>query len=89
MRDEYLMNDNGKIYMGGFRSVKSRPWVFGQFDDCMLPTACLLLEMSRLTHSERGNPFKVARAISSMVRNVKLIFIKALYIYIFKKFVKS
>jgi len=68
MRDEYLMNDNGKIYMGGFRSVKSRPWVFGQFDDCMLPTACLLLEMSRLTHSERGNPFKVARAMSSMIQ---------------------
>ena len=75
MRNEYVMNDNGKIYMGGFRSIKSRPWVFGQFDDCMLPAACVLLEMSRLTHSERGNPVKVARAICSMVSKTQILFL--------------
>lgn len=68
MRNEYVMNDNGKIYMGGFRSIKSRPWVFGQFDDCVLPAACVLLEMSKLTHAERGNPVKVCRALCSMIQ---------------------
>ena len=68
-RNEYVMSDTGKVFIGGFRSVKSRPWVFGQFDDCVLPAACVLLEMSRLTHSERGNPVKVARALCSMVRS--------------------
>ena len=64
---EYVMNDSGKVYIGGYRNVRGRPWIYGQFDDCVLPAACLLLEMSGLPHSERGNPVKVARALASMV----------------------
>jgi len=68
-RAEYVNSDSGKIYTGGARSVKARPFVFGQFDDCVLPAACVLLEMSRLTHADRGNPVKVARALSSMIQS--------------------
>lgn len=66
-RTEYIMNDNGKVFMGGFKSAKGRPWIYGQFEDSVLPAACVLLEMSKLSHSEWGNPAKVVRAISSMV----------------------
>ncbi|KAF2351038.1 Transglutaminase N-terminal [Trinorchestia longiramus] len=66
-RFEYVINDNGKIYTGGFRNVRGRPWIYGQFDDCVLPAACVLLEMSGLSPTERGNPIKVARALASML----------------------
>lgn len=66
-RFEYVLNDCGKVYTGSYRNVRGRPWIYGQFDDCVLPAACVLLEMSGLSSAERGNPTKVARALSSMV----------------------
>ncbi|KAK4298187.1 hypothetical protein Pmani_029452 [Petrolisthes manimaculis] len=67
-RNEYVMCESGKIFIGGSRHTHGRPWVYGQFDDCVLPVACLLLELSGLQHTERGNPVKVARAVASMIR---------------------
>jgi len=67
-RYEYVINDTGKVYTGGYRNVRGRPWIFGQFDDCVLPAACVLLEMSGLSHAERGNPMKVTRALASMIK---------------------
>jgi len=67
-RYEYVFKDTGKIYTGGYRNVRGRPWIFGQFDDCVLPAACVLLEMSGLSHAERGNPVKVTRALTSMIK---------------------
>jgi len=68
-RYEYVINDSGKVYTGGYRNVRGRPWIYGQFDDCVLPAACVLLEMSGLTHAERGNPVKVVRALATMIRS--------------------
>merc|ERR1739838_1150540 len=66
-RYEYVINDSGKVYTGGYRNVRGRPWIYGQFDDCVLPAACVMLEMSGLPRAERGNPVKVTRALSSMI----------------------
>ncbi|XP_047471047.1 hemocyte protein-glutamine gamma-glutamyltransferase-like isoform X3 [Penaeus chinensis] len=68
-RSEFVMNDTGKVYLGGSKNTHGRPWVYGQFDDCVLPAACVLLEMSRLTHAERGNPVKVSRALCAMIQS--------------------
>jgi len=68
-RHEYVINDSGKVYTGGYRNVRGRPWIYGQFDDCVLPAACVLLEMSGLPHAERGNPVKVVRALASMIKS--------------------
>jgi len=68
-RYEYVINDTGKVYTGGYRNIRGRPWVFGQFDDCVLPAACALLEMSGLPHTARGNPLKVAEALASMIKS--------------------
>merc|ERR1739838_848490 len=68
-RYEYVINDSGKVYTGGYRNVRGRPWIYGQFDDCVLPAACVLLEMSGLPHAERGNPVKVVRALASMIKS--------------------
>ncbi len=29
-REEYVLNESGKIYGGSHNSVQGRPWVFGQ-----------------------------------------------------------
>lgn len=70
-KEEYVMNDKGKVYVGQFRKARGRPWAFGQFDDVVLPVAFYVLEMksANLAHSERGNPIKVVRAVSAGVSN--------------------
>ncbi|RXG71622.1 Hemocyte protein-glutamine gamma-glutamyltransferase, partial [Armadillidium vulgare] len=69
-REEYVMNDKGKVYLGSFRKPRGRPWAFGQFEDVVLPVACYILELSKYPHSERGNPVKVVRAISGGVNDI-------------------
>ena len=66
-RDEYVMNEQGKVYVGAYRRSRGRPWAFGQFDDVVLPVAVYLLEISRIADTERGNPVKVVRGISAGV----------------------
>lgn len=66
-RREYVLNETGKVFVGTHHRPKGRRWVYGQFADVALPVAQLLLEMSGLNPSERGNPVQVARAISGIV----------------------
>ncbi|XP_030751045.1 hemocyte protein-glutamine gamma-glutamyltransferase-like [Sitophilus oryzae] len=67
---EYVLNEVGKIWCGTFKKPTGKHWVFGQFDDIVLPSAMLLLEKSGLPHSERGNPVMIARALSAIVNSV-------------------
>lgn len=67
-RDEYVLNDVGKIWQGGY-PAHGRHWVFGQFDDAVLPACIMLLEHSGLRHEARGDPILVSRAISKMVNS--------------------
>lgn len=68
-KQEYILNDVGKIYVGTHSKPMGRPWVFGQFADAVLPASVFLLEKSGLDFSSRGNPVKVVRAISAMVNS--------------------
>lgn len=72
LREEYVINDKGKVYVGAHRSPRGRPWDFGQFDDVVLPVACYILEISKFTDAERGNPIQVVRAISAGVSGLGL-----------------
>lgn len=69
-RDEYIMNDKGKVYVGAFKRSRGRPWAYGQFDDVVLPVAVYILELSRVADGERGNPVKVVRGISAGVSSL-------------------
>ncbi len=70
-REEYVLNEVGKIYGGSHNSVQGRPWIFGQLRDSVLPAACHLLdEVSSVRDSERGDPVRVARAVSAIVNSV-------------------
>lgn len=67
LRQEYVLNDTGKVFMGSYQRPQGKQWIYGQFDDSVLPAAMLLLEIARLNHAERGNPIQVVRAISAAV----------------------
>ena len=69
MRQEYLMEDMGKIYAGSPNAVRGRPWVFGQFESTMLPAACHLLDIARIRSAERSNPVRVGRALSAIINS--------------------
>ncbi len=70
-REEYVLNEVGKIYGGSHNSVQGRPWIFGQLRDAVLPAACHMLDSARgLRDAERGDPVRVARAISAIVNSV-------------------
>lgn len=67
-RREYVLNENGKVFVGTHNRPKGRRWVFAQFSDVALPAAQVLLDQSGLNPTERGNPVQVVRAIASIVR---------------------
>ncbi|XP_071450028.1 hemocyte protein-glutamine gamma-glutamyltransferase-like [Hetaerina americana] len=66
---EYVLNDIGKIWVGPYGSSRGRQWVFGQFDDCVLPACMLMLERTNVSPANRGNPIKLVRAISKIVNS--------------------
>lgn len=66
--DEYILNDIGKIWIGPQGSARGREWIFGQFDKAVLPACMLMFEKSNIKTEQRGDPIKVARTISRMVR---------------------
>ena len=68
-RNEYVENDAGKVYKGTYKHFNGTPWIFGQFEESVLPACCLLLDNSGLNSGERGDPVKVSRAISAMVNS--------------------
>jgi hypothetical protein len=67
LRREFVLNESGKVWKGSYRRPEGKRWIFGQFDDVVLPAIMYLLELSKLKHADRGNPIQMARAISAIV----------------------
>lgn len=69
-RKEYVLNENGKIYVGHYSSPHGLPWIFGQFTGDVLDCAIYLLDKkSRLPDNCRGDPVTIVRKISSLVNS--------------------
>nr|CCQ25772.1 transglutaminase [Macrobrachium rosenbergii] len=68
-REEYILNDVGKVWIGSYPTARGRHWVFGQFDDAVLPACILLMEKAKVSPENRGDPIRVARAISRIVNS--------------------
>lgn len=58
-RDEFVLNDVGKIYSGTHNNPEGRKWIYGQFNDVVLPAVMFLIEKSKLDYSSRANVIKV------------------------------
>lgn len=65
--DEYVLNDNGKVWQGTYKEPKGYQWFFGQFESVVLPSIMMLLDRSSIPHHDRADPVKMARCISAIV----------------------
>ncbi|CAL4062405.1 unnamed protein product [Meganyctiphanes norvegica] len=68
--DEYILNDDGKVFAGGSAKYPvADPWAYGQFDDDVLPIAVHILDFARFSSTGRGSAVQVVRAISAGVNH--------------------
>ncbi|KAJ8302755.1 hypothetical protein KUTeg_019151 [Tegillarca granosa] len=68
-REEYVLNETGRIWMGTVGKFCVRPWNFAQFDDVCLVAALAIMEKSELGDPARCNPLLVVRALSRVINN--------------------
>lgn len=68
-RNEYVLNDQGRLYMGTQKQIGAKPWNFGQFEDFMLDCSFYLLDKGGLSYSARGNPVFIVRKISAVTNS--------------------
>ncbi|XP_028745055.1 protein-glutamine gamma-glutamyltransferase 2 [Peromyscus leucopus] len=73
-RREYVLTQQGFIYQGSAKFIKSVPWNFGQFEDGILDTCLMLLDVNpkflkdrARDCSRRSSPIYVGRVVSGMV----------------------
>ncbi|XP_016074783.1 PREDICTED: protein-glutamine gamma-glutamyltransferase 2 [Miniopterus natalensis] len=73
-RQEYVLTQQGFIYQGSAKFIKSIPWNFGQFEDEILDICLMLLDVnpkflknSGRDCSRRSSPVYVGRVVSAMV----------------------
>uniref|UniRef100_UPI0035901581 protein-glutamine gamma-glutamyltransferase K-like n=1 Tax=Myxine glutinosa TaxID=7769 RepID=UPI0035901581 len=67
LKQEYVLNDTGRIFYGTAKQIGSRGWNYGQFEPGILPICTSLL--SGLKWSHRGDTIAVVRIISAMVNS--------------------
>ena len=71
-RKEYVTSDFGRVYVGGSRNYPNGVfWAFGQFDNPSLDASLYVLDNSRLPWAAYGNPVRVTRTLSAMVRYIR------------------
>ncbi|KAJ8400572.1 hypothetical protein AAFF_G00393410 [Aldrovandia affinis] len=74
LREEYVKNDFGFLYMGTAKNVESRPWEFGQFEEGILEICLFLLQVSpqhrrnrKSDYLRRADPVYLSRVVCAMI----------------------
>ncbi|XP_044250920.1 annulin-like [Drosophila takahashii] len=67
-RKEYVLNDTTLIWTGSYKSLSSMPWKVGQYERDVLECSLKVLgTVGKVKPAFRGDPVKVARALSALV----------------------
>ncbi|XP_078112302.1 protein-glutamine gamma-glutamyltransferase 2 [Sander vitreus] len=73
---EYVMNEDGVIYMGTWDYIKSNPWNYGQFEDYVMDICFEVLDNSKdalknskMDVEQRYDPVYVSRVITAMMNS--------------------
>ncbi|XP_040894494.1 protein-glutamine gamma-glutamyltransferase 2 [Toxotes jaculatrix] len=73
---EYVMNEDGVIYMGAWDSINNLPWNYGQFEDYVMDICFEVLDNSnnalknsKMDIENRSDPVYVGRIITAMVNS--------------------
>ncbi|OCU01217.1 hypothetical protein XELAEV_18007006mg [Xenopus laevis] len=69
-RQEYVLNEIGRIYYGTENQIGERSWNYGQFDKGILDACLFLLDRGRIAPGSRGDPITVTRVVSAMVNSM-------------------
>ncbi|XP_029466689.1 protein-glutamine gamma-glutamyltransferase E-like [Rhinatrema bivittatum] len=75
-RQEYVLTDNGVIYVGHEKYIEERGWNYGQFEEDILDISLALLDQNlnqfqdpALDCSQRCDPVYVSRVVSAMINS--------------------
>jgi len=69
-REEYVLNDKGRIWVGSAWNNHGQPWNFGQFDDPVLDAALELMDRGEVGDSARRSPVAFVRTISAQANSM-------------------
>ncbi|XP_034445045.1 protein-glutamine gamma-glutamyltransferase 2 [Hippoglossus hippoglossus] len=76
MLQEYIMNEDGIIYMGAWNDIRNKPWNYGQFEDYVMDICFKVLDNSKdavknskMDIEKRSDPVYVSRMITAMVNS--------------------
>ncbi|XP_036592284.1 protein 4.2 [Trichosurus vulpecula] len=69
-RREYLLNQNGLIYLGTSDCVQPQPWDFGQFELNVIDLSLSLLEVDKEVN-QWSNPVHVTRVLGALLNDRK------------------
>ncbi|XP_063310997.1 protein-glutamine gamma-glutamyltransferase K [Pelobates fuscus] len=67
---EYVLNENGRIYYGTEYQIGERSWSYGQFDKGVLDAVMYILDRGGLSPTSRGDPISVTRVVSALVNSM-------------------
>lgn len=68
-RQEYVLADIGKVYMGSYMRPLGTRWSYGQFSEYVLPGMMMLLDKTRLDFNQRSDVVKMSRAVSAAMNS--------------------
>ncbi|KAI0986956.1 hypothetical protein GJ496_007754 [Pomphorhynchus laevis] len=65
--NEYVLNEDGLVYLGTAQYIVPRAWYFGQFQFPCLDIALWLIERANLPYESRGNVYQILRSLAAMI----------------------